>query len=102
MHATEGERSLEDDIKETAMYLAAFPDLKVNIQDMVAEDDKVVTRWTMNGTHETTLHDIAATGKQVTVKGVTTKRIASGKIVEEWSLIDIFGLMQQLGAIPLQ
>ncbi len=100
MHATEGDRSLEDDIKDTALYFAAFPDIKATVEDMIAEGDKVVARWTMRGTHEGTVRDIPATGRQVTVKGVTIKRVASGKVVEEWALIDMLGLMQQIGAIP--
>jgi len=60
----------------------------------------VVTRWVMNGTHEGSIRDIPATGKRVTVKGITIRRIASGKAVVEWPLIDMLGLMQQLGVAP--
>ena len=100
MHPTEGDRSVEEDIKWTAIYTSAFPDMKATVEDMVAEGDKVVTRWVMHGTHEGPLQDIPATGKRVTVKGITIKRIASGKIVEEWPLIDMLGTMQQLGVAP--
>ena len=102
MHATEGDRSFNEDIKWTVIYLSAFPDLKVTVEDMIAEGDKVVTRWVMNGTHEGSIRDIPATEKRVTVKGITIKRIASGKVVEEWPLIDMLGLMQQIVAIPSQ
>ena len=102
MHATEGDRSLEEDIKETVKYLVAFPDLKATVEDMIAEDDKVVIRWTIHGTHEGALRDIPATGKPVVVKGITIKRIAGSKIVEEWALIDMFGMMQQLSVISSQ
>ena len=95
MHATEGERSLEEDIQYSVPFFTAFPDLKATVEDMVAEGDKVVTRWVMHGTYEVPIRDIPATGKRVTVQGVTIKRIASGKVVEEWALIDMFGLMQQ-------
>jgi steroid delta-isomerase-like uncharacterized protein len=100
MHASEGDRSLEEDIQDAVMYFTAFPDLRATVEDQIAEADKVVTRWTMYGTHEGTLHSIPTTGKQVTVKGVTIKRIVSGKVVEEWSLIDILRLMQQVGVMP--
>ena len=100
MHATEGDRSLEEDIKWTVIYQAAFPDLRVTVEDMVAEGDKVVTRWTMHGTHEGALRGIPATGKQGSVKGITIKRIAGGRVVEEWPLIDMLGMMQQLGVVP--
>ena len=100
MHATEGDRSFNEDIKWTVIYLSAFPDLKATVEDMVAEGDKVVTRWVLNGTHEGSIRGIPATQKRVTVKGITIKRIASGKIVEEWPLIDMLGMMQQLGVAP--
>ena len=100
MHAIEGDRSVEEDIKWTAIYISAFPDLKATVEDMVAEGDKVVTRWVLNGTHEGSIRGIPATQKRVTVKGITIKRIASGKIVEEWPLIDMLGMMQQLGVAP--
>ncbi len=100
MHATEGDRSLEEDIKYSVPFFTAIPDLRATVEDMVAEGDKVVTRWTMHGTHERPILGIPATGKQATVKGVTIKRIASGKVVEEWALIDMLGLMQQLGVAP--
>jgi steroid delta-isomerase-like uncharacterized protein len=102
MHATEGDRSLEEDIQYTLIFLTAFPDLRVTVEDMVAEDDKVATHWTMHGTHDGPLSGIPATGKQVTVKGVTTKRITDGKVVEEWALIDMLGMMQQLSTAPSQ
>ena len=100
MHATEGDRSLEKDIKETAPYFTAFPDLRATVEDLIAEDDKVVARWTMRGTHENTVRDIPATGKKVTVNGVTIKRMANGKVVEEWALINMLSLYQQVGATP--
>ena len=102
IHDTEGDRSVEEDIKWTVKYISAFPDLKATVEDMVAEGDKVVTRWVMNGTHEGSIYDIPATQKRVTVNGITIKRIASGKIVEEWPLIDMLGTMQQLGVVPKQ
>ena len=100
MHATEGDRSLEEDIRETAPYFTAFLDLKAIVEDIIAEGDKVVARWTMRGTHENTVRDIPATGKKVTVNGVTIKRMANGKVVEEWALINMLGLYQQIGAVP--
>ena len=99
MHATESDRSLEEDIKETAPYFTAFPDLKATVEDLIAEGDKVVARWTMRGTHENTVRDIPATGKKVTVNGVTIKRMTDGKVVEEWALINMLSLYQQVGVV---
>jgi len=83
-----------------SMYFAAFPDLKVTIEDMIAEGDKVVARFTMTGTHKGEFMGIAATGKKVTVTGIEILRIAEGKLVEHWEAFDELGMMQQLGTIP--
>ena len=63
-----------------------FPDFHVTIEEMIAEGDKVVTRWTCTGTHKgkSGVFDIAPTGKQVTIEGATIDHIAGGKILEEW------------------
>ena len=80
--------------------LNAFPDLRVTGDDVIAEGDKVVTRWTMRGTHQGELTGIPATGKQVTQSGVSIFRLANARIVEVWVLADNMSLMQQLGVIP--
>ncbi len=63
-----------------------FPDFHVTIEEMIAEGDKVVTRWTCTGTHKgkSGVFDIAPTGKSVTIEGATIDHIAGGKILEEW------------------
>lgn len=83
-----------------SLYRNAFPDIRFTIEDMVAEGDKVVTRWTASGTHKGELSGIPPTGKKTTVTGVTISRFAGGKIVETWSNWDTLGLMQQLGVAP--
>lgn len=79
---------------------AAFPDGRSSVDDVIAEGDKVVWRWTFTGTHRGPLMGIPATGKGVAMTGITIDRIARGQIVERWSQIDSLGMMQQLGAIP--
>lgn len=81
-------------------YFAAFPDSHVVIDDLIAEGDKVVKRWTSRGTHQGVFAGIPATGKQVSFTGTTTYRVGGGKIVEAWWSYDLFGMLQQLGAIP--
>lgn len=82
-------------------YLAAFPDLHYTIEDMVAEGDKVVTRWIALGTNTGPLFgNLPPTGKPIRVEGVTIERIADGKIAETRGAFDNMGLMQQLGFIP--
>ncbi len=81
----------------------AFPDLYVAIDDMVAEGDLVATRWTFRGTNTgdmMTPMPLPATGKQVSVSGITIARFAGGKVVEDWHQADTLGMLQQLGVIP--
>lgn len=82
------------------MYREAFPDAHVTIHDILAEGDKVVYRWTGSGTHQGTLFGIPATGKHMSVNGITIDRFADGKLVESWNMLDQLGMMQQLGVIP--
>ena len=79
---------------------AAFPDGRLTIEDMIAEGDKVVTRYTLRGTHKGDFMGIPATGKKVVVTGIVISRIAKGKIAEDWEEFDALGFMQQLGAVP--
>jgi predicted ester cyclase len=83
-----------------AMYFSAFPDLRFAVEDMVAEGDKVVLRYTIRGTHRGELMGIPLTDKQVTLTATETYRLAGGKIEEQWVNMDALGMMQQLGAIP--
>ena len=83
-----------------AGYRAALPDFHLTIEDLIAEGDRVVNRWSMTGTHKGELMGIPPTGKKVTSTGISIVRIADGKIAEIWGASDQLGLMQQLGAIP--
>jgi steroid delta-isomerase-like uncharacterized protein len=83
-----------------SMMRSALPDLRITLEDDMAEGDKVVTRWIGQGTHQGELMGIAPTGNQVTITGITIHRIEDTKIVEEWSNWDALGLMQQIGAVP--
>ena len=77
-----------------------FPDFDIIVEDIVAEDDKVVKRFVFTGTHSGEFAGIPATGKRVTMRGITLYRLAGGKVSEIYWNYDVFGLMQQLGAIP--
>jgi len=83
-----------------SMKRSAFPDLRITLEDGMAEGDKAVTRWIGQGTHQGELMGIAPTGNQVTITGITIHRIEDGKIVEEWENWDALSLMQQIGAVP--
>jgi steroid delta-isomerase-like uncharacterized protein len=78
-------------------FITAFPDLHLTIEDMIAEGDKVVMRFTSRGTQRGEFLGIAPTGKRVTVTGTGTYRMEGGKIKEGWVNQDLFGLLQQLG-----
>ena len=83
-----------------SMYRTAFPDFRLSVEDLVAEDDKVVARWVTHGTHQGELMGIPPTGKPVTVTGIDVFQFAGGKMAEHWAEFDMLGLMQQLGVIP--
>jgi steroid delta-isomerase-like uncharacterized protein len=85
-------------LTETFRY---FPDMKVAVDELLAETDRVMVRWTYTGTHQHgELYGLPATGKSVKVSGITVYRIADGKVVEESGLVDSFNMMLQLGARP--
>jgi len=82
------------------MLRGAFPDLRFTPEELIAEGDSVVSRWTGRGTHQGEFKGISPTGKQVTVTGMVIHRLANGKFVEDREELDALGLLQQLGAIP--
>jgi steroid delta-isomerase-like uncharacterized protein len=88
-----------DQLKEfVAMFHTGAPDLEFTVEDMVAERDEVLVRWTARGTHRGTILGMAATGNHVTVAGMDLLRFKSGRIVESWPCYDLIGLLMQLGA----
>ncbi|MBT4511917.1 MAG: ester cyclase [Chloroflexi bacterium] len=86
--------------KQRDTTLKAFPDYHREIEDMVAEGNKVSVRWTFTGTHKGELMGIPPTGVQVTMTAISIYRITDGKIMEIWQNSDHLGVMQQLGVIP--
>jgi steroid delta-isomerase-like uncharacterized protein len=82
------------------VYRDAFPDIQLTVEDLLAEGDKVVTRWTARGTHQGELMGIPPSGNPVEATGITIDRIEGGKVVETWANYDALGMMQQIGAIP--
>jgi steroid delta-isomerase-like uncharacterized protein len=93
-------RGLEGFKQLISMYRAAFPDMTMVIDDILAEGDKVAARWTATGTHRGELMGIPPTGKRVTGSGLIISRFAGGKVVEDNEVIDMLGMMQQLGVVP--
>ncbi len=79
---------------------AAFPDFHATIEQQIAEGDLVMTRWSVQGTHQGMFRGHSPTGKQMTVTGVVIDRIVDGKAVEGWMEMDTLHQMQQLGVVP--
>jgi steroid delta-isomerase-like uncharacterized protein len=78
----------------------AFPDIRINIDDLFAADDKVVLRWSSHGTHRGEMQGLPPTNRPMTMTGIAIYRFAGGKIVEEWMNNDTLGMLRQLGVIP--
>jgi predicted ester cyclase len=71
-----------------------------DIDDLVAEDDKVGCRYTYTFTHAAEFMGVAATGKEIVEHGIMLARVTDGRIAEFWDQPDTLGLLQQLGAVP--
>ena len=82
------------------MFRSAIPDLRVVVEDMIAEGDKVAVRYTLEGTHEGELFGVPPTGQRLSIKSISVERVSDGKIIEHWRVTDSLDMMQQLGAIP--
>jgi steroid delta-isomerase-like uncharacterized protein len=82
------------------MLLTAFPDLNLTLEDIIAEGNRVVVRWTMHGTHQGASLGMPPTGKQFTIPGVSLLCLESGMAVEAWIVQDQLSMLQQLGLVP--
>ena|SRR5258705_8207606 len=81
-------------------FLAAFPDAHLGIEDFVAEGDSVAARYVIDATHLGEFMGVPATGKRVSVSGITILRFADGKCAERWSETNFLDLLQQVGGLP--
>ena len=79
--------------------LAAFPDLRLTIEDQVITGDKVATRWTAEGTHTGPLGDTNPTGRRIRVGGLILDHVSADRVVERWEQWDQAGMLQQLGLL---
>jgi len=84
-----------------AMYRGAFPDIDLQVDDVLAECDLVAARWSGVGTHQGDGLGFMATSKRAQFKGLTIVRVRDGKIVEGWNSFDQLGMLQQLGVVTL-
>jgi hypothetical protein len=89
--------SLEEHIKANRTFLVAFPDFHHEINDMVAEAEKVTARVTLTGTHDGEFMGIPPTGNKIEYTAFLTARFSDKRIVELWGVADMMTLMHQLG-----
>ena len=101
-HGLHSNASLEEDQAALRGWHAAFPDVVVVPEKLIAENDLVTIYWIARGTNTGTGSGLPATGKKAELAGITIWRIADGKIKEEWSAFDQLSMMQQLGLLPNQ
>jgi steroid delta-isomerase-like uncharacterized protein len=82
------------------MIRTAFPDWRVDIVEMITENDKVAVRWQGQVTHQGPFYRLPPTGRQIKVSGINIYRLVDGKVDAEWEQTDSLGMLQQLGALP--
>ena len=82
------------------MMRSGFPDIQWTLEDSVAEGEKVAARFVMRGTHQGAFFGVPATGKSIKVQAMNFYRFSNGQIVEEYGMPDMFGLLQQIRAVP--
>jgi steroid delta-isomerase-like uncharacterized protein len=100
-HMEGGEvRNPADFLAARAALLAAFPDLAVKVEDVIAEGDKAVVRWSAAGTHRGGDLGVAASGRKASFRGMSWIRFANGRIVEGWDSWNMGRLLQELEAPP--
>jgi predicted ester cyclase len=86
--------------QEAADFRRGFPDVVSTIEDLIAEGDKVVARWTSHATHRGEYMGIPPTGREVEFAGISVYRIERNRITESWTVEDELGLMRQIGTVP--
>ena len=82
------------------LFTSAFPDLELDIPKAIVNGNEVSYLYTVSGTHTAEFMGIPATGKTISIKGMTMLNIEEGKCAEAWGVLDMMSLMQQIGAIP--
>jgi len=96
-----GQGDGRDDLKaRVRTILEAFDPLRFRIEDMIAEGDRVVVRWSQTGTHTGDFLGAPPTGREFTSTGIDIHRVADGRMAEHWHVVDLYGLLMQLGLIP--
>ena len=101
MHDADGDKGRDEFQQLCQAYFSAFPDIQIISEGWVAEGDRVTKIWTAHSTHLGDFLGIPASGNRMEVKGIEVYRVANGKVAEIWASMDVLGMMQQMGAIPM-
>jgi steroid delta-isomerase-like uncharacterized protein len=99
-HAEGRLASLEEDMAAAREQRKAVPDMRVKVNHIVAEGELVSVYWTASGTNTAPGWGMPATGRSISINGMTLFRFARGLIQEEWSVFDQYSIMKQLGLLP--
>jgi len=97
---SEGFQGIEPFRQQITAFRAAFPDLRVTIQDLLTDGDRFASRTSVTGTHTGDLMGMPATGKRISVEAVDIGRIADGQAQERWGGLNMYSMLTQLGVIP--
>lgn len=87
-------------VDHVAWFRESFPDVVVEVNDMVAEDDRVVAYWTMTGTHEGEFWGVQPTGRKISGTAISLLRFRAGQLVEYKVNPDVYGALEQMGVLP--
>jgi steroid delta-isomerase-like uncharacterized protein len=99
-HGADRDYGVQEMKRWMTAYRQAFSDIRLTVEDMIAEGDRVAIRYSIRATHKGPYLGIAATGRIVTVTGMSAYRIKDGRIAEDWGVADSLSQLQQLGAVP--
>jgi steroid delta-isomerase-like uncharacterized protein len=97
---SEGVEGVEAFRQQITAFRAAFPDLRVSIDDLLTNGDRFASRTTVTGTHTGDLMGMPATGKRISVEAVDIGRIENGQAKERWGGLNMYSMLTQLGVIP--
>lgn len=99
-HLAAGPQNRDGFLQHNNLFVAAFSDRHYDVQDLIAEEDKVMARVTWRGMHSGSFQGLPPTDRRIVISAFIIERIRDGKMVEHWSLFDQMSMMQQLGLVP--
>jgi len=97
---SEGFEGVEPFKQQITAFRAAFPDLRVTVEDLLIDGDRFASRTTVTGTHAGDLMGMPATGRRISVEAVDIGRLENGQAKERWGGLNLYSMLTQLGVIP--